>query len=103
MKPVSPVVEGFEKYEIVLAKDQPEYRPLPALHLEGHKLTLTRWQPTWKERLRLIFGGSVYLWTWTYGHSFHPTSLEIRKPELQLPPDVHLPVVNERKSDPNIN
>jgi hypothetical protein len=35
MKPVTPVIPGSTAREIVYAKDQPEYQPLPAISRRG--------------------------------------------------------------------
>ena len=34
MRPVSPVIPGYQDKEVIFAKDQPEYLPLPALRLD---------------------------------------------------------------------
>lgn len=51
MKPVSPVIPGLESYEILLAKDQPQYQPLPTLVVEGdERRMISRWEFTGEER-----------------------------------------------------
>lgn len=40
MEPVSPVIPGQEQPEVVYAKDQPQYRPLPSVkNAQGDVLT----------------------------------------------------------------
>jgi len=83
MKPLSPVVLDSEERwgvsEIVFAKDQPEYIPLPALKFQDG-LVVTRWSLSLKERLNLLFGGSIFLGMLTYNHPLQPirisTSIE---------------------------
>ena len=80
MKPASPVVYDPETRwgvsEVVYAKDQPEYLPLPAL-LWPNGLVVTRWNLSWKERLLLILGGSVYLGLLTSNKPLQPVKLSI--------------------------
>ena len=38
LKPMTPVVVGFERYETVIAKDQDEYHDLPALVLQDGRV-----------------------------------------------------------------
>jgi hypothetical protein len=66
MKPASPVWPGnpHNLPEVVYAKDQPEYQPLPAVNIEVGVLryVLTRWRvESFRDWLRLLFGGSVYV------------------------------------------
>lgn len=41
MQPASPVIKGYD--EVVYAKDQPEYLPLPAIR-QSDGCIVTRWQ-----------------------------------------------------------
>lgn len=83
MKPVSPVVAGFEDHEILIAKDQPEYQTLPALVLSD-KRVISRWQLTLWERLRLLWFGSLYLHTLTFGQKLQPLVPSVDPPELSF-------------------
>ena len=78
MKPASPVAYDPETRwgisEIVYAKEQPEYVPLPALRWSDG-LLVTRWSLSWKERLILILGGSVYLGVLTFNNPLQPVML----------------------------
>lgn len=81
MHPMSPVVKGFEELETVLAKNQPEYQPLPVIWCHDDTGTvISKWKLTWKERIRLFFTGELYLSQLT----FFPTPTE-RKFQPQLP------------------
>jgi hypothetical protein len=82
MKPMSPVVPGFEGEEIVFAKDQPEYIPLPALPVDSAQKVITRWRLSWRERLQVLFHGDVYLWVWTFRRPLQPVALETSVPAL---------------------
>lgn len=57
MKPIE-----FKEQNIVVAKDQPEYQPLPALIGESQKgEVITCWNLSFKERLILLFTGKVWM------------------------------------------
>lgn len=80
MKPISPVVKGFEDLEVVFAKDQPEYLPLPALP-SGDQV-ITHWRLSWSERLRALIKGDLYLTLLTFRRPLQPISLSLKRPEL---------------------
>jgi hypothetical protein len=81
MKPISPVIPGYEKFEVTFAEDQPEYLPLPALvsltnDPDEIKVT-TRWKLSEEEKSLISQGGDVILTTMTFGHPFQPVTLEV--------------------------
>lgn len=83
MNPVSPVIPGAAPPETVYAKDQPPYIPLPVVKLGDDTGTvLSRWRLTWRERLRVLWSGDVYLWQLTFGGPLQPTKLEATRPEI---------------------
>lgn len=82
MKPVSPVMKGFEDLEVIYAKDQPEYLPLPVIRLiDGH--LITRWRLTFKERLRVLLHGDLYLQVHTFSKPLQPLKLSVEPPEME--------------------
>jgi hypothetical protein len=85
MKPVSPVAYDPETRwgisEIVFAKDQPEYIPLPALKFSDG-LVVTRWKLSWKERLHILLGGSVFLGLLTFNNPLQPIMLSTSLQEV---------------------
>lgn len=82
MKPVSPVIPGENFPETIIAKDQDEYQNLPAIVVDNH-IVVSRWQLTFRERLQVLFGGSIYLWCWTFRNPLQPVVLETKKPALK--------------------
>lgn len=78
MKPVSPVIPGLP--EVVYAKDQPEYLPLPAHRAEDGCVT-TRWRLTWKERLKVLVTGNIWLQLLTFNQPLQPVMLHTHLPE----------------------
>ena len=85
MTPVSPVLESGQHAaaEIVFAKDQPQYIPLPTL-LSERGLVTTRWRLSLKERCRLLFSGSLYLQQSTFNHPLQPIRPSVTEPEDPL-------------------
>lgn len=80
MKPVTPVIPGSNAKEVVYAKDQPEYIPLPAIRGEDGTVT-TRWKLTLRERLVALFFGDVYLSIMTFNERLQPVRLSIDVPQ----------------------
>ena len=81
-KPISPIIPGAAVPEVVFAKDQPQYRPLPAYRAEDGTV-LTRWRFTWWERLRVLCSGNCYVWTLTFNQPLQPILLDVKKPKVQ--------------------
>jgi hypothetical protein len=81
-KPVSPVVPGAKLPEVVYAKDQPAYQPLPAYRAEDGTV-LTRWKLSWRERLAVLFTGNLYIWLLTFNQPLQPIQIQVEQPEVQ--------------------
>ncbi len=81
MKPVE-----FEQQNIVIAKDQPEYLPLPA-HVvdEPERRVISCWQLTFWERVRLLFTGRIWFTQMTFGHPLQPQLPQVRSPFMPQP------------------
>ena len=81
MKPVSPVVPGWNLKETIFAENQPPYIPLPTVRPPGVKgMVVSRWSLSWKERLQVLFGGSIWLQVLTFGHPLQPVKLSSECP-----------------------
>ncbi len=77
MLPKSPVLtEEFVPNEIVYAKDQPQYTPLPVLRNEAG-IVLSRWTLTDDEREAILAGADIMLSVHTFGGPLQPVRLEI--------------------------
>ncbi len=83
MQPVSPVVPGLNLQEIVFAKDQPEYFPLPAYRSEDGYV-VTRWKLTLCERIRVLLRGDIWLSVLTYNRPLQPVKLETEAPLMSI-------------------
>ena len=81
-------IEGFEtvkpipfkQQNIVFAENQPEYMPLPALKSGANGEVITCWGLTWRERLRLLFTGKLWLRVLTFDRPLQPLLPEVESP-----------------------
>ena len=76
MKPIT-----FPEQTIVWAKDQPPYLPLPAYTDE--KQTISCWQLSWRERIRVLLFGRLWLRQLNFGAPLQPQSPSITTPFLR--------------------
>ncbi len=76
VKPVTPTAIPTNATRIVLAKDQPQYEPLPAA-ISSDGLVMTEWEFSAEDLATVVAGGRLRLWTYTYGHPFQPVQLEV--------------------------
>ena len=80
MNPVSPVIPSLlELSQVTYAKDQPEYVLLPAWR-SPDGLVVTRWKLSWRERLRILFSGSLWLSILTFNKPLQPVRLAAEPP-----------------------
>jgi len=78
MKPIE-----FKEQNVVFAKDQPEYQPLPALRLDTPSgEVITCWGLSWKERLRVLFTGKVWVSLLSFNKPLTPSLLSTDKNDL---------------------
>ena len=61
---------------VEIAKDQPEYRTLPALVYKDGKI-LTEWSLSESERALIARGENIRLWIWSFGQPLQPVALEV--------------------------
>jgi hypothetical protein len=73
MKPVE-----FPEQNAVLAKDQPEYLPLPVCR-RGDR-TISCWKLTFRERVRLLFTGRLWLVQLNFEQALQPQLPLIESP-----------------------
>lgn len=60
----------FPEQTTVWGKNQPEYLPLPAY--TDDKQTVTCWALTWRERLKILFTGRLWLRQLNFGDALQP-------------------------------
>jgi len=76
MKPIT-----FKESNTTFAKDQPQYRPLPAWKGKGGEV-ISCWKMNWKEKIKVIINGKVWLSTWTFNQPLQPQRLDVDKPTM---------------------
>ena len=74
----------FPEQTVVIAKDQPEYLPLPAHRFAGDQQGRIAfcWQLTWRERLAVLWRGVVWQQVLTFNHPLQPQLLATEKPVM---------------------
>lgn len=80
----------FPEANRVFAKDQPEYRPLPAWS-DGTE-TVSLWRFTWRERLAVLLGADVWLRLCNFGRPLQPQLLQLENPFVPEVVHGHTPV-----------
>ena len=75
---------GFPEQTVVIAKDQPEYLPLPAHRFEGDAQGRIAfcWQLSWRERLSVLLRGVLWHQVLTFNQPLQPQFLAIEKPAM---------------------
>lgn len=82
MMPVSPVMPGSGPIEHILAKDQPEYEPLPMVYLDrDDRPVISRWRFTDEERALISQGADIVLTQLTFQQLFQPVHLQVTMPD----------------------
>lgn len=75
---------NFPEANIVIAKNQPQYHPMPA-HIdrsERDTRTTICWQLSWRERLVVLFTGQIWHQILTFNKPMQPQKLMAEKPIL---------------------
>lgn len=78
MTPMTPEVRPGAR-ATVFAKDQPQYKQLPA-NVQP-PLVETKWKLTWKERFTMLLRGTLYLTVMTFGQPLQPIRMTVLRSE----------------------
>jgi hypothetical protein len=70
MEPISPVLPTSAECEVVYAKDQPEFTPLPTFRTQ--RSVLSRWKLTEAERKHIAEGGDLFISMMNFGGPLLP-------------------------------
>jgi len=85
--PPLPELVEFPEQNVIYAKNQPEYRPLPAYRfradVEGRIIFC--WRLSWRDRLRVLFAGVFWHQVATFNEPLQPQLLLVRKPKMENP------------------
>lgn len=77
MKPIE-----FPEQNCVYAKNQPEYLPL-AVHKTEEGEVISCWKLTWKERIKVLIGGKVWIHLHTFNKPLQPQFAQIDYPFIK--------------------
>lgn len=78
MKPVE-----FQEQNIVFAKDQPEYLPLPAFKNDSPQgEVISCWKLSFRERLRILFTGKLWVCLMMFGKPLTPSFFTTKKSDV---------------------
>lgn len=76
-------LSAFAGHNVVIAKDQPQYRPAPAYRVPGPEGKLIiGWDLTLRERLKLLVTGRLWHTVMTFNQPLQPQVLEVSRPVL---------------------
>jgi hypothetical protein len=76
---------NFPEQTAVIAKDQPEYKPLPAHQFADcpwQGRIACCWQLTWRERITVLFRGVIWHQILTFNQPLQPQLLSTEKPDM---------------------
>lgn len=76
--------ERFEGVNVTFAKDQPQYRQLPARAVPGDPegRVVFCWRLTWRERAALLLRGRLWHEVLTFGRPLQPQRLGAGRPDM---------------------
>ena len=78
----------FPEHSTVIAKDQPQYRPLPAYRWpdDPQGRIACCWQLTWRERLLVLWRGRIWHQVLTFNQPLQPQLLTVERPDIPAAP-----------------
>lgn len=78
MKPVE-----FKHQNVVFAKDQPEYQPLPALRIDSPQgEVVSCWKMSFKERIKALITGRVWLSLMSFNKPLTPSYMSVNRKDV---------------------
>jgi len=73
----------FKEVNVEYAKDQPEYKTLPALRINSERgEVITCWGLSFKERLKVLFFGKIWLSLLSFNNPLTPIYMTTNKKEV---------------------
>jgi hypothetical protein len=73
----------FKEQNVVFAKDQPEYQPLPTLKIEGPEgYVISCWGLTFRERIKILFTGRVWLSLMSFNKPLTPSYMSVDRDDV---------------------
>jgi hypothetical protein len=85
LKPYQPpeIIE-FPEQTVVIAKHQPQYRPLPAYRFKDDPegKIICCWKLNWRDRFKVLFTGKIWHSILTFNQPLQPQLMLTDKPEM---------------------
>ena len=82
----------FKHQNTTFAEDQPQYQPLPALHLKDPKgQVISCWGLSFKERLKVLFTGRIWVNLMSFNQPLTPSYLSTNRKEMYSHTDDSIP------------
>jgi len=69
----------FKECNVTFAEDQQEYLPLPAHRTKDGEVT-SCWKMNFKERIKALFTGKIYIQLLTFNQGLNPQIVSINNP-----------------------
>jgi hypothetical protein len=73
----------FPEQTIVIAKNQPEYKPMYA-HIDGNGIVTCCWKLSLLDRLEVLLTGKIWHQVMTFKQPLQPQLLHVTKPNLEM-------------------
>lgn len=73
---IDPALVPSGSHAVIIAKDQPEYTPLPSVRTPDGRV-ITRWSPTVAERSAILRGEDLFLTILTFHTPLQPVLLTV--------------------------
>lgn len=79
-----PELIHFEEQDVIIAKDQPQYRPLPAYRYkeDPQGRIVFCWKFSIKDRIILLLSGKLWHSVLTFNKPLQPQLIQLDKPEM---------------------
>ena len=78
MKPIE-----FKEQNIVFARDQPEYKPLPAFKDKNGEV-VSCWELSFRERIRVLLNGNIWLCLSSFNQPLTPSFMTTKKSDVLI-------------------
>ncbi len=78
----------FKHSNVIFAKNQPGYLPLPALKLnDAEGRVISCWRMNWKERLKVLLTGRVWLSLMSFNKPLTPSYMSVNRKDVYSVPE----------------
>ncbi len=94
MRPVSPVIPGYEPFEINVGEGQKQYFPIPTIVEDtDERRFFSRWEFSDDERQLIADGGSLIFQQLTFGEKFQPIAFQVVA-KIEIDPNAQISIAD---------